>query len=230
MKTRTCFVGGLTALLLTLLGAQPVWASGETIFSDDFDDGNADGWVVLAGTWSVQDGYYEQTSSTLGGMSETEEWIDADLTTGVAFSVNTRIVEGLGCYGREVDWRIDGGTRIWMEYIGHQRELRCRCNINGSVIFNDHIVPSYEEWTGTDGMWHELSFTLLGNRLEFQRDGEHLFTFQDDVLYDMPYSCKVLLHTWGSHTAFDDVTVSTVLDPTRANSSTWGAIKRMFRD
>lgn len=58
-------------VLLVVLSSAFFWAEvaappGTTLFSDDFNDGNADGWVVDQGSWSVINNTYCQTDTNPG--------------------------------------------------------------------------------------------------------------------------------------------------------------------
>lgn len=62
----------LLLVLLIALSSAFFWAEvaapppGTVLFSDDFNDGNADGWVVDQGTWSVINNTYCQTDTNPG--------------------------------------------------------------------------------------------------------------------------------------------------------------------
>ena len=58
-----------------------VWigtASAATLFSDNFDDGNAAGWTTSGGSWLVVSGSYQQsgTSSDAKAQAGTTSWTD----------------------------------------------------------------------------------------------------------------------------------------------------------
>jgi hypothetical protein len=44
---------GVLAAAATVMIGLPTTATAATVFSDDFNDGNASGWTVSGGSWSV---------------------------------------------------------------------------------------------------------------------------------------------------------------------------------
>ena len=71
----------LTALALTVGAA----ANAATLFSDDFNDGNAAGWSTSGGSWSVSSGAYSQsgTSASAKALAGSTSWSTATVSARV---------------------------------------------------------------------------------------------------------------------------------------------------
>ncbi|HEX6682329.1 MAG TPA: hypothetical protein VF062_06015 [Candidatus Limnocylindrales bacterium] len=66
------------AAAVVLIGAWIGTASAATLFSDDFNDGNASGWSTSGGSWSVVSGSYQQsgTGADAKAQAGTTSWSD----------------------------------------------------------------------------------------------------------------------------------------------------------
>ncbi|GAA4452388.1 hypothetical protein GCM10023170_041110 [Phytohabitans houttuyneae] len=67
--TRIALVAGVTAAVTALVFTIGSAASAATLFSDDFADGNANGWSTSGGSWSVSSGAYAQSGSSASAKS-----------------------------------------------------------------------------------------------------------------------------------------------------------------
>src|SRR5262245_16598019 len=80
-----------------------VWigtASAATLFSDNFDDGNAAGWTTSGGSWLVVSGSYQQsgTSADAKAQAGTTSWTDYSVQARVrlnSFGSNTARAAGV---------------------------------------------------------------------------------------------------------------------------------------
>ena len=70
-----------TAILLAVMGT----AEAATLFSDDFNDGNANGWSTSGGSWSVSSGVYQQTGTSADAKAQ------AGSTSWTGVSVQARV-------------------------------------------------------------------------------------------------------------------------------------------
>jgi len=113
------------ALCFSIIGAT-VSTAQSTLFSDDFNDGNANGWTTSGGTWSVNASEYLNTSSGLSTTGDSA-WTDYSVEAKVKPVVSTyagimgRYQSNSNYYQLEVHagnnklslWRNDGGS--WTE-------------------------------------------------------------------------------------------------------------------
>src|SRR5688572_14412123 len=63
-RTRIALATGVIVAGSSLVFALASAASAATLFSDDFNDGNASGWSTSGGSWSASSGAYSQSSSS----------------------------------------------------------------------------------------------------------------------------------------------------------------------
>lgn len=63
-RTRIAFAAGVAATVTALVFTIGAAANAATLFSDDFNDGNASGWSTSGGTWAVVSGAYTQSGSS----------------------------------------------------------------------------------------------------------------------------------------------------------------------
>ncbi|HEX6682327.1 MAG TPA: hypothetical protein VF062_06005 [Candidatus Limnocylindrales bacterium] len=73
------------AAAVALVGVWFGTASAATLFSDDFNDGNASGWSTSGGTWSVSSGVYSQSGTSADAKAQ------AGSTSWTAQSVTARV-------------------------------------------------------------------------------------------------------------------------------------------
>src|SRR5688572_9047679 len=74
-------VAAATTIVVAFVGT----ASAATLFSDDFNDGNASGWSTSGGSWSVSSGVYNQSGSSADAKAQ------AGSTSWTAQSVTARV-------------------------------------------------------------------------------------------------------------------------------------------
>jgi pectate lyase len=180
-----------SALLLTAVVTGPAHA--ETLFTDTFDDGNADGWSRNGGAWSiVTDGTpaYRQTgtSGNARALAGTASWTDYTVqarvkstgTAGVAARAQstsqyyTLVVTGAGTAQLQ---RVSGGTATTLA--------------TGTVT--------------SSTSWRTLALTVTGGTLTGRVDGTQVVQASDGTFG----SGRIGLVTSSASATFDDVTVDT---------------------
>lgn len=183
------------AVLLAALIAVPAHAA--ALFTDTFDDGNADGWSRNGGTWSVAAAAYQQTSvsAQARALAGATSWTDytvqarirpvafgaADRTAGIAARAQstsqyyTLVLTGGGTAQLQ---RVSGGTATTLATAA----------------------------TGTStGVWRTLALTVQGGTLTGRIDGNPVLTATDGTFG----SGRVGLVTSYASAVFDDVSVDT---------------------
>jgi pectate lyase len=102
-RTRTAFAAGVSAAVTALVLTVSAVANAATLFSDDFNDGNASGWSTSGGSWSVSSGAYSQsgTSASAKALAGATSWstatVRARVTAGAFGSATSR---GIGVAAR----------------------------------------------------------------------------------------------------------------------------------
>jgi len=140
----------LVDFLLTFVTIPEVWAEqGDILISDNFNDGNLDGWTIQSGNWYINNGNLagSQSGTMLGGRINTgnSQWdnyqIDLDIN---------------GFQG------IDGGVGFRYENNGNWYELNLRY---GTGIAN---TPELALWKFQNGIPAKIanthSFPLINDR------------------------------------------------------------------
>ena len=161
--------------LLNGAGVCPQIAANTVIFSDNFDDGNDDGWNQFLSTWSAATGEYVTF--------ETEE--DFYTFTGNATWSN---------YVFEADvkmdmWENDVGL-VFYNQLGNTQNIRFTISKNGDsvepriswmqLVGDEYdVVSELATWTNTalslvDDTWYHLRVEILGN---------NVYAYIDDVLF-----------------------------------------------
>jgi pectate lyase len=95
----TGVTAAVTALIVTFAGA----ASAATLFSDDFNDGNASGWSTSGGSWSLSSGVYSQAGTSASGkaLAGSTSWSTATVVAKVrANAFGSATSRGIGIAAR----------------------------------------------------------------------------------------------------------------------------------
>ncbi|GLI00813.1 pectate lyase family protein [Phytohabitans aurantiacus] len=102
-RTRTAFAAGASAAVTAVVLTISAVANAATLFSDDFNDGNASGWSTSGGSWSVSSGAYSQSGSSAsakalaGATSWSTATVQARVTAGAFGGATSR---GIGIAAR----------------------------------------------------------------------------------------------------------------------------------
>jgi hypothetical protein len=191
----------VTALPAAALGATAPITATTAGLSDDFANGNANSWRVLAGTWQFTDGVYQQ-NNTDGSDYGT---ITTYQGNRYRASVRTRLLEGsmgAGFYfnmaqrddkmrSQMVSYTADGAQMQWGSF-----------DEGGNFVFQGIAdVP-----TGGDGDWHSLTLEVDGGAATLTVD-ETIVATAIPLTYASGYIGLFANH---SKVAFDDFTVVTL--------------------
>ncbi|MET7392461.1 polysaccharide lyase family 1 protein [Dactylosporangium sp. NPDC005572] len=103
VRQRVALVAGAAVTVVAALVLTVTTANAATLFSDDFNDGNANGWNTSGGSWSASSGAYVQTSSSASAkaLAGTSSWgtvtVSAKVTPSTFGSSGSR---GIGIAAR----------------------------------------------------------------------------------------------------------------------------------
>jgi len=131
---------------------------------------------------------------------------------GLIVSADTRLVEYEPDKERALRWIDDSANKIYLYYGLDSNKLCMYAVAIGLPIIDTCIYVTTDEWNGTDGLYHNLSFELIGNELLGLRDDKILFQVQDDLLLNMVQSGFVRLTGLANQICFDNVTVTSLED------------------
>jgi Dockerin type I domain len=133
---------------------------------------------------------------------------------GLKVSAETRLVEYVPDKDRYLMWIDDNANKVHLYYAADSNKLCMYVVAVGMPIIDKCAIVSTDEWNGTDGLYHELSFELIGDEITGYRDDEILFGVQDDLLLNMAQSGFIRLTGLSNYICFDNVTVISLEDNT----------------
>lgn len=131
---------------------------------------------------------------------------------GLNLSLNTILLEYEPDKLRSVYWIDSDVNQIIMRYSLATNELCMTANILGYLILDTCVPITVEEWNGSDGLWHTLSFELLGNHLIGLRDGIQIFEVHDDLLLQVSKTGYIKLVCGNGQYCYDDLMVFSLVN------------------
>nr|WP_230205051.1 family 16 glycoside hydrolase [Parafrankia elaeagni] len=196
MTTALSLAASLAALLLVIAPS----ASAAALFSDDFADGNADGWSKSGGSWSVvTDGTpaYRQTnlgSELARAFAGSTSWTDYSLQARVrplAFDGAQRYV-GIGA-------RTASNTKFYRLVLLNSNRAELQA-VSGSSV----TVLGGVSRTVSTGSWYTLRVDVSGTTISGYVDGTLIGSGTDSSIT----AGRISLQTFHATASFDDVLVS----------------------
>jgi murein DD-endopeptidase MepM/ murein hydrolase activator NlpD len=165
------------------------------LFQDDFNDGNANGWIESTSHWSVVNGEYRVYISgyellSTSQISGSENWSDYILeldvmrTDGVDFSL---ICGNVG-FNFRTGWYWDGGRNYYF--------------INGTMV---------GEFTFPLNVWHKIRVEKIGNNIKFyiKQKNQSNYLLLHDLIRTI--SGPIKLYAWTGHRALTGFNIDNVL-------------------
>jgi uncharacterized repeat protein (TIGR01451 family)/fimbrial isopeptide formation D2 family protein len=126
------------------------YGCGATLFEDNFNDGDAVGWVAGSGTWNVVQGEYRATGSGATRLSGSTAWTDYSFSAMVRGDSTTNRP---GLYFRHKD--SDNFLRL---YWVNTSTLRLQQRLGGS----DTTIRDYS-YAFVPNTWYHLEVQVIGN-------------------------------------------------------------------
>jgi pectate lyase len=193
----------LGAALMVVLGLTG-GAQAATLFSDDFNDGNATGWSTNGGSWSVVtdgSGVYRQggTGADARALTGTATWTDYSVQARVkptAFSGSNRFAAVLA--------RVQSSTSYYYLALRSNNTVELKRLEGGSSTTLDTA-----SLTVTAGTWYTVRLDVSGSTLRGYVNGA-LVTEASDSRWS---AGRVGVATFYTAANFDDVQVSTLSGP-----------------
>lgn len=175
-------------------------ANAATLFSDDFNDGNRDGWTTSGGTWSVVtdgSGVLRQsgTSSDARARAGTSSWTDYTVTARVkptAINGSNRFVALLA--------RAQSNTSYYYLALRSNNTVELK-KLTGGSATTFATAPV----TFTLNSWYTMSLEVSGNTIRGSVNGGTPLTATDSQFA----SGQVGVATFNAAAGFDDVVVTT---------------------
>jgi YD repeat-containing protein len=204
-------------IALLLLAGQSVRAQGgSSLLSEDFNDGDMQGWVVVdEGTidapsqWSVQNGRLAQTSNIYGPSGSSTDnrkgtfayWTDSSAFSWTDYSYEVT-VESTDNDGIGLMFRYQDANNYYKVDLDKQRNFRKLFKIKNGV----ESTLASEAGGYTQNVPMQLGVTVIGDQITVSLDGAELFG--GPVVDSDLGSGTVALYAWGNPGSyFDDVQV-----------------------
>jgi len=148
-----------------------------------------------------------------------------DFDEGFVLDVNLYVTDIIDAYARKICWYSkDEDDAICLYYRPDFGEFCCFIMVNWMVLYESCAFCEEDEWTGTDGEWHNLRIQLAGNSIETSRDGIVDFTVDDDSLAYFSDVGFIQLSTLGTLCCFDDVSLVSLTSYTCGDADASGAV------
>ncbi|NUT33224.1 MAG: pectate lyase [Hamadaea sp.] len=176
-------------------------ANAATLFSDTFDDGNADGWTRSGGSWSVSAGAYQQTSTgadakaQAGSLSWASQSVAARVRP-IAFGSSARSVGVLA--------RAQSMTNFYALVLVGSGSVQLRRVSSGGIT-----TLASAPLAVTTGTWYTLTLSASGAGLTGSVNGTALVTAADSTFG----TGRAGVITSYASAAFDDVLVTDTPGP-----------------
>ncbi len=197
MKFRPKLAAAVSAAAATVLVAVMVTsASAATLFSDDFNDGNANGWSKSGGSWTVTGGAYQQSGTGADAKAQ------AGSTSWTAQSVSARVKPltfGNSSRSVGVQARAQNMTNFYSLVLTGSGSVQLRRTSGGGTATLASAAVSV-----VPGTWYTLQLNASGSALSGSVNGVSLVSATDSTLA----SGRAGLITSYASAAFDDVVVS----------------------
>ncbi|MCY1142606.1 carbohydrate binding domain-containing protein [Actinoplanes sp. Pm04-4] len=152
---------------------------GAVLLSDDFNDGNADGWSPLTGrgTWAVTDGAYTQTDVA----AEDTMVAAATNITATDYDITVKATKTAGDEGFLIPFGIkDSGTWYWWNLGGWNNTQGAIEKATGSAAAKEQLLTRPD--TVVTGQTYDLKIEVRGTKVTLIRDGQVWGSFDDNAV------------------------------------------------
>jgi len=176
----------------------PVGTIPDILFSDDFEDGDANGWTTSGGSWSVvtdDTKMFRQSSAS----NTAQAWAGSDGWDNYTYEVRIKPLN----FGTNASFGIcaryaDIQNNYSFIYSKNTGTIRIQKKVNGNIT-----ILAEKSYAISTGNTYTFKAVLNGNVLEFYVNGTKQLTAVDSTFT----SGKIALTTYYASAAFDDITV-----------------------
>lgn len=200
ISRKGCSIVLVLALLFSIHVFFPQTASAAALFSDDFNDGNANGWTATSGTWGIiTDGSpaYKQSGTSEGRTSAgSSSWKDYSVQAKIkldTFNAGNRVylaaryVDGNNYYAASL-YNNNGGTL----------EIRKKVSASSSTL----VSKSYAL---TTGIWYDVKLVVEGTSIQLYVGGVLQLSATDS---SQSAGAIGLITQGGAMAKYDDIVVN----------------------
>ncbi|NHC14504.1 alpha-L-arabinofuranosidase C-terminal domain-containing protein [Motilibacter deserti] len=177
---------------------------GTTLFSDDFNDGNADGWRPLAnrGTWAVTDGQFVQTNTTAE-----DTLVAGPAVAATDYDVTMKATKTAGAEGFLIGFGVkDSGNYYWWNLGGWNNT---RSVVEKATSGAKQTLVAREGHSITTNKAYDVKISVRGTKVTLFLDGQEFFSFDDNTVIE-PFA-QVVTH--------DDATGDTIVKVVNAQNT-----------
>ena len=214
------------ALLIAGLLTMPVMAAAETIFSEDFDDGVADGFTPIGPGWAVEDGVYtcetfgfEVYSSSVFG---DPEWLDIIASFDIKSVDATSHIFRFRVNDFEDFYDVNLRSAPWNDVV-----LMRTMNTQREIIAQVPTAPF------ANNTWHNVQVMAEGFHFTVVLNGTVVLEYYDGV---EPYrlrggQCAVVCYSGGvvEHQVISYDNVVITMPTVVAEAVSWSNVKSLYR-
>ncbi|MEW9700481.1 right-handed parallel beta-helix repeat-containing protein [Paenibacillus sp. SI8] len=198
LSTQSITAVAISSLIAGVLLVSQAFAA--NVFSDNFDDGNANGWVTQNGSWAVvQDGssyVYQQSSTSEGRASAgSTAWTD------YAVEASVNVTNWNGSNRAYVAGRYTDGNNFYAAslYNSSGGKLEIRKKVSGSTT-----TLATKDFTLAAGTWYTVKLEMAGSTIRMYVNGTLQLTATDTSLT----SGAIGLVAYKTAAKFDQVVVT----------------------
>jgi len=164
----------------------------DLLISDDFNDGNYNGWNVQLGAWAVENGELSQSNS----YGRRRIWLNSTYNQdNITISAKMKYPDGGGIVSGIIFRQGSGSTGYHAVRLDNRDDT-------AQIVINDNVYST--PYTIQSNTWYRLKVALNGTNIKFYVNNE-LVMERDDLPLG---GNKIGLKTTLGHTHFDDVKVS----------------------
>jgi hypothetical protein len=200
MKKTICSIAAVTMLAIP-------FANAVVLFSDDFNDGDFNGWTVSTGAWSVVNGQLKG----IGAGGSIDAWIYAGDTNWTDYSFQTRVFFGTGnaelVFRSTGHWQNEYRFTIWSQNSPqYANSASLSKYMNGAQSsLTSGVVPFQISSTSI-----VARVDIKGNNIKMFIDGNLVFDVNDPAPLTRGRIGLGVIWAWNG--AFDDVLVTDIPD------------------
>ncbi|MEV4412536.1 family 16 glycoside hydrolase [Catellatospora sp. NPDC049609] len=210
MKVRTRLATAAVAAVTAAVVLHASTASAATMFSDDFNDGDATGWTTSGGTWAVAaDGSpvlrQSGTSSDARARAGSTAWTDYTVTARVKLTA----VNGTNRFAAALA-RAQSNTSYYYLALRTNHTVELKKLVGGSST-----TLASAAVTVTTGAWYTLSLKVSGSSLQGSVNGGATVSATDGQFV----TGQVGVATYNAAANFDDVLVVDAAGPSPSASA-----------
>ncbi|MFC5701964.1 PA14 domain-containing protein [Cohnella faecalis] len=169
-------------------------AAVQPLFSDTFEDGEADGWTVTAGTWNIANDGATKVYRSAGNGSSTS---GSTVWTNYTIKANVKQTGNAAMTSDVIGRYTDGNHFYFLQLDGVGNRLKLYKKVASSVTLLKSVP-----FTVNRGQWYSMQLGMSGSTLTGSVDGNTLITVSDGELT----SGRIGLRS-SAETIFDDITV-----------------------